>query len=215
MNDTTEKEALARLQEIVPLSSVTQRRLKQFHSLFLRWQTVQGLVSARSRFEFWERHMLDSAQLLVHAPHFQRWVDLGSGGGFPGLVLAILLAESERGFVSLIESNKRKAAFLRHVSVELRLPTKIYAERIEAVIPQKIKEVEAISARALAPLAQLCTYAAPLIEKGAHAFFHKGKTAFKEREDTQRIFYLDSEYFESILDKEAYILHIFGLKKKA
>ena len=113
-------------------------------------------------------------------PDARLWVDLGSGGGFPGLVTAIVLADVPGANVHLVESDKRKAAFLRTVSRETGAPAQIHAERIEAFVPRHAADVDAVSARALAPLPQLIAFAEKFLLAGAIGVFPKGQQAEAE-----------------------------------
>src|SRR3990170_6779335 len=117
---------------LIPVSHETTVRLDQFAALLLRWQKAVQLVAAASLPKLWTRHIADSLQLLDIAPAARIWVDLGSGGGFPGLVLAIALADRPGALVHLIESDSRKAAFLREAARVTRAPVKIHGERIES-----------------------------------------------------------------------------------
>lgn len=112
-------------------------------------------------------------------PDARTWVDMGSGGGFPGIVTAVLLADTPGGHVHLIDSDHRKCAFLRAVSRETGLPTTVHHGRIEDVV-STLTGVQAVSARALADLTQLTTWSAPLLEKGATGVFLKGKSFQRE-----------------------------------
>ena len=128
----------------------------------------------------WSRHVADSLQVGAAVPAARRWVDLGSGGGFPGLVTAIVLADTPGAHVHLVESDKRKAAFLAAVSRETGAPVTVHAERIEALVPRLDEPVDAVSARALAPLDRLVALAERLLLAGAVGVFPKGRTAASE-----------------------------------
>lgn len=160
---------------LFPVDPDTLARLVIFADLLLKWQKVINLVSATTLPHLWTRHFADSLQVLAAAPGARIWVDLGSGAGFPGLVTAISLADLAGACVHLIESDQRKCAFLREVSRETQAPTHVHMGRIEDVVPQIIDPVDAVSARALAPLPQLVSYAAPFLEKGALGLFLKGQ----------------------------------------
>ena len=140
---------------LAPLAEPVRRRLELYAELLVRWQATINLVSPKTLPELWTRHIADSLQVQAVLPEARRWVDLGSGGGFPGLVTAILLADAPGATVHLVESDKRKAAFLRTVARETGAPATIHAERIETFVPAHAAPVDAISARALAPLPHL------------------------------------------------------------
>ncbi|GAC1330263.1 MAG: hypothetical protein NVSMB26_07480 [Beijerinckiaceae bacterium] len=153
----------------------------------MRWQRVLNLVSPASLPYLWSRHIADSAQLLALAPKTVRWVDLGSGGGFPGLVLAILLTGRPGVGVHLIERDKRKAAFLQTVSRETGAAATIHCAPIESVLPTLPPDIEAVTARALAPLSTLVTLAQPLLRAGAIGLFLKGQSAEAEMQAASSI----------------------------
>ncbi len=154
-------------------------RLRLFEDLVRRWSNVKNLVSHQSLSELWIRHILDSAQVQRALPDANVWADLGSGGGFPGIVTAILLAGRPNALVHLVESDNRKCAFLRAVSRETGVKTVVHHGRIEAVVP-KLKGIEGVSARALADLDQLVAWAEPLLLRGAVGVFPKGRTVQNE-----------------------------------
>ena len=157
------------------LSSDVVRRLRIYADLLVRWQATINLVAPSTLPDLWSRHIADSLQVQAAAPEARRWIDLGSGGGFPGLVSAILLADVPGGSVHLVESDKRKVAFLRTVSRETGVSAIVHAERIEAFVPTHDARVDAVSARALAPLDKLVAYAEKFLLAGAIGVFPKGK----------------------------------------
>jgi 16S rRNA (guanine527-N7)-methyltransferase len=154
-------------------------RLIIYERLLRKWQAIENLVAPASLDHVWRRHFADSAQILDIVPEASHWVDLGSGAGFPGMVLAILLAERAGSSVHLIESNHRKCAFLREVSRETSASAIIHHGRIEAIVPT-LAGIEAVTARALAPLPVLLDYADPLLKTGAIGVFLKGQTVEAE-----------------------------------
>ena len=140
------------------------------------WQRIKNLVGPATLDAVWTRHIADCAQLPALVPKARRWVDLGSGAGFPGLVIAIMLAETAGAHVDLIESNNRKCAFLREVVRETKSPATVHAGRIEDVLPRLATPVEVVTARALAPLELLVGLAEPLLARGAVGLFFTGET---------------------------------------
>jgi 16S rRNA (guanine527-N7)-methyltransferase len=138
-----------------------------------------NLVSAATLPHLWTRHFADSAQLRAVAPNALRWADLGSGGGFPGMVLAILLTETVGAQVHLIERDKRKAAFLQTVSRETGAPAIVHAAPVEKVIPT-LRRIEVVTSRAVAPLAQLIDWSLPPLQVGATGLFLKGRSVQQE-----------------------------------
>ena len=149
-------------------------RLTIYEQLLRKWQAVENLVAPTSLDHLWRRHFADLAQVLDMVPDASHWVDLGSGAGFPGMVLAILLAERADSSVHLIESNHRKCAFLREVSRETSARAIVHHGRIETILPT-LAGIEAVTARALAPLRVLLDYADPLLKTGAIGVFLKGQ----------------------------------------
>ena len=149
--------------------------LTLYAELLRRWQAKINLVAPNTLGELWLRHFADSAQVQTAAPEARIWADLGSGAGFPGLVTALLLKGQSGATVHLIESDQRKGAFLRAVSRETSAPAQIHIGRIETILPELEGSIEAVSARALAPLSDLVRLTANSLEKGAQGVFLKGE----------------------------------------
>lgn len=166
---------LAAVEAIVPLTAVARDRLVAYVGLVRRWQPAKNLIAPSTLPDIWRRHVADGAQAHLAAPDADRWVDLGSGAGFPGLVTAILIAERPGARVTLVESNGRKGAFLQTVIRELGLPAKVVVARIESAAERIDGPVEAVSARALAALDTLLGLAEPWLSAGARGVFHKGR----------------------------------------
>jgi len=159
------------------VSRETIGRLEVYEKLLLKWSKVKNLVAPSTLSGLWMRHFVDSLQLLPIARDYGqalRWIDMGAGAGFPGLVLAMALADQPEAKVYLVESDHRKCAFLREVSRETGIRTEIVNERVENVVGN-LPAADCITARALAPLAQLIEYALPQLEKGAVGLFPKGQ----------------------------------------
>jgi 16S rRNA (guanine527-N7)-methyltransferase len=161
--------------ELVDVSRETTDRLDGFAALLLRWQRTTNLVAPSTISTLWTRHIADSLQLVTLAPAARVWIDLGSGGGFPGLVIACTLADIEGARVHLVESNGKKAAFLREAARHLRLPVIVHHRRIEDFVKAFNQTVDVVTARALAPLLDLLGYAQPLLNSGAQGLFPKGQ----------------------------------------
>ena len=177
-NPTETNDDLDVVRAILPLDAAMEERLAAYVGLVRKWQPVKNLVAPSTLPDIWQRHVADGAQAFAALPSARRWLDIGSGAGFPGLVTAILLADVEGGSVTLVESNGRKAAFLQAVARELKLPAKIVSDRIES-LPERLSPIEnrfdAVSARALASLDRLLEYAEPWLSAGATGVFHKGQ----------------------------------------
>lgn len=189
------------------VSRETTERLEHLADLVRKWTPRINLVSKNSLDAIWQRHILDSAQVFALAPKgVKHWVDLGSGGGFPGLVVATLAKDlvQESAF-TLIESDQRKAVFLRTAIRELDLSAKVITTRIETTSPQS---ADVVSARALSDLATLLSYfqrhAGPL----ATGLFMKGRTWKKEVEDARHQWSFLVEPIRSTTETEAVVLKI-------
>ncbi|WOJ91134.1 16S rRNA (guanine(527)-N(7))-methyltransferase RsmG [Methylocapsa polymorpha] len=166
------------------LSSDALRRLSIYAELLKKWQRVINLVGAASLDDLWVRHFADSLQVSDAMPEARRWIDLGSGAGFPGLVTAIRYADDAQARIHLIESDQRKCAFLREVSRETGARAIIHCDRIEKILPEFHEPIEAVSARALAPLPTLLFYAEKFLEAGAVGVFSKGQQVEAELTDS-------------------------------
>jgi 16S rRNA (guanine527-N7)-methyltransferase len=174
MENTPDSKALDRLLQR-SVSRETRERLEIIVAQLRKWQPRINLVSPHTMDQVWERHILDSLQLIALAPAARRWIDLGSGGGFPGLVVAAVLAEFTSSRVVLVESNGKKCAFLRETARLAQLPVEVIQERIEDCVPAVTEAFDVVSARALAPLAKLLIMTGPLLDQGATGIFPKGQ----------------------------------------
>jgi 16S rRNA (guanine527-N7)-methyltransferase len=176
----------ARAVALTPVSRETSERLDQFVGLLLAWQRTTNLIAPSTVAHLWTRHVADSLQLLELAPDARAWIDLGSGGGFPGLVIACALAGRPGAHVHLVESHGKKAAFLREAQRLTAAPASIHAMRIEEFVTAFDGPVDAITARAVAPLKSLFRHSFPLLGKsGAIALFPKGQNAELELRETR------------------------------
>jgi 16S rRNA (guanine527-N7)-methyltransferase len=193
---------------LVPVSRETAARLDRFVELFLTWQRKLNLVAASTLPTLWTRHIADSLQLLRLAPEARTWLDLGSGGGFPGLVIACAAADTAGGRIDLVESNARKAAFLREAARTLSLPAVVHCARIEEFVPQWSESADVVTARALAPLPRLLDYAAPALEKGAQGLFPKGQDVEAELTEATKSWNIAAELVPSITDPNARIVMV-------
>jgi len=181
--------------------------LKAYQRLLEKWTTRINLISKSTREDVWARHICDSAQVMALASkHTAHWVDIGSGGGLPGLVVAILAKElNPKLRVTLIESDQRKAVFLRTVVRELQLNATVQAKRIEAVGPLK---ADVISARALADLNDLLRLTHPFMSQNTQCLFMKGKSWSKEVKEAEKSWQFQAERFISKTNHEAVILSV-------
>jgi 16S rRNA (guanine527-N7)-methyltransferase len=189
-------------------SPETAARLAAYRDLLLRWNTRINLISVETAGEIDQRHIADCAQLQPLLPPAGPIADIGSGAGLPGLVLAIIQPERE---VHLVESDKRKAAFLVEAGAQLKLPmVRIHACRAENA---KLPPLSAITARALAPLATLLPYADKFLAPGGIAVFPKGKTAEKELTEAALGWHFICERFPSATNPEATILRLSNIRR--
>lgn len=156
----------ARALALTPVSRETAARLDRFVGVFTQWQRRMNLIAPSTEAKLWTRHIANSLQLIPLAPRAQIWVDLGSGGGFPGLVIACALVDIPGAQVHLVESNAKKAAFLREAARLTGAPAVIYAERIADYVRHAPDRIDVVTARALAPLAELLTETYPLLKAG-------------------------------------------------
>ncbi|WP_454852873.1 16S rRNA (guanine(527)-N(7))-methyltransferase RsmG [Rhizobium binxianense] len=196
------------------VSRETQERLELFAGLFQKWAKAINLVASSTLDDLWRRHIADSSQIFQLSPQPQKWVDLGSGGGFPGVVTAIFLAELKGGWVHLVESNHKKAAFLRTALRETEARGSIHAIRIEDA-PDEIASCDAISARALAELDLLLECSTPwmLETENTRAFFHKGRDYVREIEKARGRWIFDLVEHKSAVEQESVILEISNLQR--
>lgn len=194
-----------------PVSRETFERLVAFEQLFLKWNRSINLAAPSTLDDVWGRHILDSAQLARIAPEAKRWADLGSGGGFPGLVLAFLLVERDGASIDLVESNRKKASFLQAVIGQFGLPARVVARRIDDSYAL-VSTPEIVTARALAALPALLDLSAPWLTKGSRALFHKGRDYRAEVEESTHRWAFDLVEHPSMTDAHGVILEVTDLR---
>lgn len=182
--------------------------LKLYDELLRKWQKSTNLVAPGTLPNIWFRHFADSAQVLDAFPEIASWADLGSGAGFPGMVMAICLKDRPGAEVHLIESDQRKAAFLRAVSRETGARAHVHLGRIEAELPRLEGEILGVTARALAPLSQLVEWSRELLLKNATAVFLKGEDWAKELTDSHAADNFQIKTIESRTNSSARIVAI-------
>ncbi|MFW6027327.1 MAG: 16S rRNA (guanine(527)-N(7))-methyltransferase RsmG [bacterium] len=196
-----------------PVSRETLGALRGHVDLLLKWQKRINLVSPSTVPDIWRRHVLDSAQLFSLAPPSARiWTDLGSGGGFPGLVLAAILRyehPERQAEVHLVESDRRKAAFLRESARQMAAPVTVHAERIEEMAgwPSDV-----VTARACADVETLIRYARPFLHRESILLFPRGKGYAAELTAVEKCRTFRCETVPSVTDPAA---RIFRLKMVA
>ncbi|MCA1951934.1 MAG: 16S rRNA (guanine(527)-N(7))-methyltransferase RsmG [Hyphomicrobiales bacterium] len=195
------------------VSRETRARLEGFVTLLRQWQSRINLVAPEALPELWSRHVADSLQLHMLKPAARTWLDLGSGGGFPGLVLACVLADLPDGEIHLVESNRKKAAFLQYVVSHLALPARIHARRVEDVVT-RLPIPEIVTARALAPLDVLLDYTIPLLKSGAVGLFPKGREHARELTEAMDRWHLSYRLHESATDPAARLVEIISAERR-
>jgi 16S rRNA (guanine527-N7)-methyltransferase len=200
------------------VSRETSARLDRFVNLLLVWQSHTNLISRSSIPSLWTRHVADSLQLLELArlPLLKPpvWLDLGSGGGFPGIVIACALADTPGACIHLVESTAKKATFLRDAIRETGAPGIVHADRIEVLGPKLGSVADFITARALAPLPELCTLIAPILKKGAQAILPKGQDLDTELTEATKYWNIDADIVPSKTSPTGRILIVRGLSKR-
>ena len=202
----------ARALALFPVSRETEERLDRFVDVLLHWQSKLNLISPSTLRALWTRHIADSLQLLPLAPQARVWVDFGSGGGFPGMPIACALADTPGVMVHLIESNGKKAAFLREAVRATGVPALVHPERAEKFGESCAEPVHVVTARALAPLKTLCDQAFPLTSRGAIALFPKGQDVDAELTDAAKYWRLEARKVPSKTSPDGSIVVIRTLE---
>ena len=203
----------ARALALTPVSRETLDRLDRFAETLLAWQQRINLIAPSTEPKLWTRHIADSLQLLALAPQAKIWVDLGSGGGFPGLVIACALADKPGARVHLVESSTKKAAFLREAARATGAPAEVHAVRIEDFVENLAMPVDVVTARALAPLVRLLTATYPLLKTGALGLFPKGQDVDAELTEAAKCWSIQSSLAPSLTDPKAKIVRATGIEK--
>lgn len=202
----------ARALKLVAISADVALQLDRFVGLLQHWQSKINLIGASTLNEIWTRHIADSLQLPALVPGAKIWIDLGSGGGFPGVPIACALGEGAT--VHLVESNAKKAAFLREAGRILNAPIIVHAMRIEEFTATFRERADVVTARALAPLAKLLDLASPLLKTGAKAVFPKGQDVEVELTEAAKCWTIDSTLVPSKTDPAARILVIHSAVRR-
>lgn len=198
--------------KLTPVSDDALARLDKFAALLADWQRRINLIAPSTLPHLWTRHIADSLQLLPYAPNAKIWVDLGSGGGFPGIPIACALAQTPGAQVHLVESNGKKAAFLREVLRITAVPAIVHAERIENFGDSFDGKPDVVTARALAPLKSLCDEAFPLLAEGAIGLFLKGQDVEAELTEAAKYWTVEAELKPSVTSRDGVIVAVRNLK---
>jgi 16S rRNA (guanine527-N7)-methyltransferase len=199
---------------LTPVSRETEQRLDRFISLLLEWQVKTNLVAPSTLPNLWTRHVADSLQLLEFAPGAKLWADLGSGGGFPGVVLACALAGMPGATVHLVERNAKKAAFLREALRLTASPGIVHLAEIGDTVDRIIGPVDCVTARALAPLHQLIGFVEPLVRRGAKALFLKGQDVEAELTETTKYWNIQPKLHSSRSGGQGWIVELDQIERR-
>jgi 16S rRNA (guanine527-N7)-methyltransferase len=204
----------ARALALIPVSRETADRLDRFVAALLRWQRQINLIAPSTEQNLWTRHVADSLQLLALAPKARIWADLGSGAGFPGVVIACALADVPGARVYLVETNPKKIAFLREAVRATGAPAIVHAGKIEDFVARPPEPIELVVARALAPLPKLLGLVAPLLKNGALGLFPKGQDAALELTEASKYWKVQSSLAASQTDPNSHIVIVRELEPK-
>ncbi len=195
------------------VSRETLGRLTLYVELLERWSKVQDLVAPGTMAQVWHRHVADSAQLVALAPAAAHtWLDLGSGAGFPGLVVAIMSADRPGFKMHLAESNARKCAFLRDVARQTGAPVEIHNDRIESLrIGHNGADIGVVCARALAPLGKLLQLARPFFSAGTAGLFLKGREVEAEIAEARKAWRFEATLHPSLTEPSGRVIELTAL----
>jgi 16S rRNA (guanine527-N7)-methyltransferase len=199
---------------LMPVSRETEARLDRYVELLRQWQAKTNLVAPSTLPHLWTRHIADSLQLLALVPSAKVWIDLGSGGGFPGMVLACALAETEAARVHLVERNAKKAAFLREALRVTSAPGVVHLAEIRDTVDRFVAPIDCVTARALAPLNQLLGYAEPLVQRGAKALFLKGQDVELELTEATRYWNIEPKLHSSRTGGQGWIVELDKIERR-
>jgi len=212
----TPEQGLSLINEVKSVSRETQQRLTDFHDLLVQWQARINLIAPSTVDQIWQRHILDSVQIFQAINGAETIIDIGSGAGFPGLVIAILLAEEGKGCVYLVESNGKKCAFLNAVLRktglrEAGVDVHVINHRIEEALPD-LPAPQVITARALASLNDLLTLTKPYLTADTIGVFPKGRGHNEEIQQASQSWQFDCEQLTSGIEDGSVILKISALR---
>jgi 16S rRNA (guanine527-N7)-methyltransferase len=199
---------------LTPVPPETEARLDRYVSLLVEWQAKTNLVAPSTLPHLWTRHVADSLQLLSLAPSAKIWIDLGSGGGFPGVVLACALAETPGANVHLVERNAKKAAFLREAVRVTSASATVHLAGIGDIVDRIGSRADCITARALAPLHQLVGFAEPFVSGGAKALFLKGQDVEAELTEATKYWNIEPRLHSSRTGGHGWIVELDRIERR-
>jgi 16S rRNA (guanine527-N7)-methyltransferase len=200
--------------KLTPVSRETELRLDAYVDLLLQWQAKTNLISPSTLPNLWTRHIADSLQLLRIAPDAKTWLDFGSGGGFPGVVLACAMGDVAGGHVTLVERNAKKAAFLREAIRVTNSPGKVMLADIGDNVDSFPDHVDCITARAVAPLHQLIGFAEPLMKAGTKALFLKGQDVEAELTEATKYWNISPDLHASLTGGQGWIVELDRIERQ-
>ncbi|UZE49534.1 16S rRNA (guanine(527)-N(7))-methyltransferase RsmG [Rhodopseudomonas sp. P2A-2r] len=201
--------------KLTPVSRETEARLDAYVDLLVQWQAKTNLIAPSTLPTLWTRHISDSLQLLKLAPGAKVWLDFGSGGGFPGVVLACAMGDVAGGHVHLVERNAKKAAFLREALRVTQAPGTIHLADIGDNVDRFPQAVDCITARAVAPLHQLIGYAEPLMKPGTKALFLKGQDVDTELTEATKYWNISPRLHPSLTGGHGWIVELDSIERQA
>ena len=199
---------------LTPVSRETEARLDRYVALLREWQAKTNLIAPSTLPNLWTRHISDSLQLLSLAPSAKTWIDLGSGGGFPGVVLACALAETPGAMVHLVERIAKKAAFLREAIRVTGSPGAVHLADIGDTVERFGGAVDCVTARAVAPLHQLIGFAEPLVKRGAKALFLKGQDVEAELTEATKYWKIEPKLHSSRTGGQGWIVELDRIERR-
>ncbi len=199
--------------EIYPVSRETFHKLEIYVDQLKKWQKKTNLIANSTVDDIWHRHVADSLQSIAIRPEARKWVDIGSGGGFPGLVIAACMSEHTNSSVTLVESNSKKTAFLRQASRQMGANAKVITARIEDAVGEVVSP-EIVTARALSSLSNLLELSSRWLTNGATALFHKGREYEQEIRETDGLWTFDLVNHKSRISADSVVLEISNLKRQ-
>jgi 16S rRNA (guanine527-N7)-methyltransferase len=200
---------------LTPVSRETEARLDRYVELLQEWQVKTNLVASSTLPTLWTRHISDSLQLLTLAPSAKTWVDFGSGGGFPGVVLACALTETAGTMVHLVERNAKKAAFLREALRVTASHGTVHLADIGDSVDRITGAVDCVTARAVAPLHQLVGFAEPLVRQGAKALFLKGQDVEAELTEATKYWNIKPQLHSSRTGGHGWIVELDKIERRS
>ena len=200
--------------KLTPVSRETEARLDRYVDLLAAWQAKTNLIAPSTLPQLWTRHISDSLQLLELAPNARQWLDFGSGGGFPGVVLACAMAQHPGASVQLVERIAKKAAFLREALRVTGAPGSVVLADIGDYVDSLQAPVDCVTARAVAPLHMLLGYAAPLVQRGAKALFLKGQDVEAELTEATKYWNIEPLLHPSRTGGQGWIVELNQIERR-